>query len=1282
MTDINPTFSVYNLTLRRPSSGIKSVIGNFLGSRKTQEIVRCTHSTLELWQFDKSSNKFSRIHVQDSFCNMRSIEVYKTPEFPKDAIIITSDSGTLSVVEFDIKSSKFTQIINETYYKTGVRRLCPGEYVVVDSKGRAAMIGAIEKNKMVYTMMRDSILNRLVVTSPIEANRNNFLTYCLISLDVGYNNPIFAAIETDYSSSKQVKMINYYEFDLGLNHVLLKDTETIQDSCNHLISIPGGLEGPSGLILCMEGGIQYKYPSMPTHYVPLPARKNNNDIKSIIVASTVHKMKNSFFILLQNQFGDLFNVTLEYATTQQTKYDVIGKDVGPGMVTNITVRYFDTIPVCTSILILKSGYMYADCEHGDQYIYQFEKLGRGENEKVWVSQDYPDLQAIFEEEKLALEFEVKPFDNISLVAINESLNPLMEMKLPLSNEIATLPELYAATGTGARSALKILHKTISLSEIVTQELPSQIMNAFTTKIHRNDEFDKLIILSFFDGSIILKIGEEVEEAENSGFLDTVPTLNVHQIGSNTIVQVYAIGLKQIFYSKSDEPIKSVDWSPPAGIEILFSACTNTQVLLALSNGDVVYFECSPETDALSEHQSRKEFNFSITSIAIGDIPSNRIRAPYGIVTCKDASIHVISLDPKNLLTTVHTDKLSMMASSALITTFKNYSVKNEADQEVNKGVELISTHVHIGLRNGFYARYELTEDGVLENLKTKFIMPSQLNISPMKVTNNKGESTTLAILNSIRSFIIVPDQNDKINLIPLPIPEKIVEIDDEDEDDNEENTKFSKTYTCTVSIHSEDVPQGIILAHGEKLTIASISPFSYVDEKNSGNIQSCILKQLELMDNIESVPLRYTPRFMVSSTEYKMNYIACSDHNIDSFFQRKNNIENDEFVTYGNIEDIEASKFENVQNFGYPVGTGYGSCIHVFSLDNSAIGQTIELLNNETTVRLGLATLEHNGEISDHLFVSTIQNLNPSLGSKNRVCFVRVYSIEEDGSLKFVYKQQFNSPILAIHEFQGRVVLGFGDEVGIYELGKLQMLRKSGIKLNNYDITQIVDIKSSGFRLFISDIRASVCMLTYSNSKNEFKFCVNDSINRHVTRSLILDHDTIFIGDKFGNLTVLRCPETDINIEHNKFDVLMSFYIGEVITSLIKGKIGLNGEEVVVYAGINGSIGAVSAMKSVKEVNFFRELERLMKKVMQGMSIGEFEEHDYNIDKESMIMVDRNILKYRSYYVPKRSCIDGDVVEQFFRVDKKVKQKISKIMERSVEHIENRIMEMRNRLDY
>lgn len=52
-----------------------------------------------------------------------------------------------------------------------------------------------------------------------------------------------------------------------------------------------------------------------------------------------------------------------------------------------------------------------------------------------------------------------------------------------------------------------------------------------------DEFDAYIIVSFVNATLVLSIGETVEEVTDSGFLGTTPTISCSQLGDDALVQV-------------------------------------------------------------------------------------------------------------------------------------------------------------------------------------------------------------------------------------------------------------------------------------------------------------------------------------------------------------------------------------------------------------------------------------------------------------------------------------------------------------------------------------------------------------------------------------------------------------------------------------------------------------------------------------------------------------------------------------------------------------------------
>ena len=71
-----------------------------------------------------------------------------------DYAIVGSDSGRIVILDYDPKTSSFVKLHQETFGKTGARRIVPGQFLATDPKGRSVMISAMEKSKLVYILNR------------------------------------------------------------------------------------------------------------------------------------------------------------------------------------------------------------------------------------------------------------------------------------------------------------------------------------------------------------------------------------------------------------------------------------------------------------------------------------------------------------------------------------------------------------------------------------------------------------------------------------------------------------------------------------------------------------------------------------------------------------------------------------------------------------------------------------------------------------------------------------------------------------------------------------------------------------------------------------------------------------------------------------------------------------------------------------------------------------------------------------------------------------------------
>lgn len=95
-------------------------------------------------------------------------------------------------------------------------------------------------------------------------------------------------------------------------------------------------------------------------------------------------------------------------------------------------------------------------------------------------------------------------------------------------------------------------------------------------------------MSFVNATLVLSIGDTVEEVTDSGFLGTTPTLSCSSLGDDALVQVYPDGIRHI---RADKRVN--EWKAPGKKTIIKCAVNQRQVVIALSGGELVYFEMDP-----------------------------------------------------------------------------------------------------------------------------------------------------------------------------------------------------------------------------------------------------------------------------------------------------------------------------------------------------------------------------------------------------------------------------------------------------------------------------------------------------------------------------------------------------------------------------------------------------------------------------------------------------------------------------------------------------------------
>lgn len=181
-------------------------------------------------------------------------------------------------------------------------------------------------------------------------------------------------------------------------------------------------------------------------------------------------------------------------------------------------------------------------------------------------------------------FQPRALKNLMRIDEIESLMPVMDMRVANLFDEET-PQLFTACGRGPRSTLRILRPGLAISEMARSMLPAEPIAVWTVKKNINDMFDAYIVVSFTNVTLVLSIGETIEEVSDNQFLDTTHSLAVTLLGEDSLMQVHPNGIRHI---REDGRVN--EWRTPGKKTITKVGSNRLQVVIALSGGELIYFE--------------------------------------------------------------------------------------------------------------------------------------------------------------------------------------------------------------------------------------------------------------------------------------------------------------------------------------------------------------------------------------------------------------------------------------------------------------------------------------------------------------------------------------------------------------------------------------------------------------------------------------------------------------------------------------------------------------------
>jgi len=466
------------------------------------------------------------------------------------------------------------------------------------------------------------------------------------------------------------------------------------------------------------------------------------------------------------------------------------------------------------------------------------------------------------------------------------------------------------------------------------------------------------VVSFANATLVLAIGDTVEEVSeaDSGFLLSSPTLNVYQIGEDTVLQVLPSALRNI---RADKRVH--EWRSPGSKNITHAAVNKRQIVISLSyvtrlnrasfsfsfsclflcvccvcrGGELYYFNVDIGGQLIEI--AKKEMGNEVLCIDIAPIPSGRLHARY-LAVGDTETVRILSLDAGDCLQSLALLSLQSSPYSLSLT-----EMKGEGDGRT-------TIYLTAGLYDGVLLRSVVdTITGELSDTRRRL-----LGSRPVKLTKLTLNGASAVLASSSRPWLLYSYQL-RLHLVPL----SYVPLDH------------------ASSFSSESCPEGIVAVAQNTLRFVlvlihslslSLSLSLYVANCELTLYTCSIFAPDKYGDpfNQQEVPLRYTPRRSVVHPQSNFLITIQSDHKSVAIEKRpsyrssssssssmdvedkKPNAEGDEQQQ----EEEEEGDWEREQRLVpiKPANGTWASCLQVFDPLQREVMQILELEENEAAL--------------------------------------------------------------------------------------------------------------------------------------------------------------------------------------------------------------------------------------------------------------------------------------------------------------------------------------------
>lgn len=763
-------------------------------------------------------------------------------------------------------------------------------------------------------------------------------------------------------------------------------------------------------------------------------------------------------------------------------------------------------------------------------------------ELLWVEGDF--LTALAEMgDGMVLKFEEGKLHYKSLV---QNISPILDMSL-VDYHDEKHEQMFACCGITPEGSLRVIRNGISLEKLLkTAPVYQGITGTWTIKMKSTDSFHSFLVLSFVEETRVLSVGVSFTDVTDSvGFQPDVCTLACGVIDDGVLVQIHrnAVHLSLPTTSAHPDGIPSTSpnftsWSPD-NMNISLGAIGGKFVIVATSN-PCYLFVLGVRHVTLHQYEVyqiqnvRLEYELSCISI-----PQKPIEIGIGIgngngnmfvIGTHRPSVEVLSFKPDEGIKAVAIGSISLVNSIGT-------TISGSVPQDV-RIVQVDRVYILSGLRNGMLLRFE---------------WPSVSTNSPMRSSMmTKDEYTPVCLqLISIRRIGITP-----AFLVPLnDLPDADI-IALSDRPWLLQTARHSLSYTSIsfqASTHatpvcSSECPNGIL----------------FVSDNSLHLLEMVHSKRL----NVQKFHLGGTPRKVLYHSESKLLLVLRTDLSDDScssdiccvdplsgLISSSFKLEPGET---GKCMELLKAGSEQVLVVGTSLSTG--PAIMPTGEAESTKGRLIVLcLEHKQNSDSGSMTFYSKrsspfcdyGELSSSSLCSSPDDID------NNSCDGNGIKLEETEAwnLRLAYATNMRGIVLALCPYLDCYFLASAGSsfyvCSFQNDSSLRVKRLAGGKTR----FMIMTLTTHFTTIAVGDCRDGILFYAYYEDAKKVEQLYSDPVQRLVADCLLMNIDTAVVSDRKGSIAVLSCSHhssENASPECN-LKVCSSFYMGEVAMSIRKG---------------------------------------------------------------------------------------------------------------------------------